>query len=105
MLNAIGQRIKALRIERGMNQAALGDVLGVGQRAVSMIESGTNQPTLKQIELLSDYFNVSTDYLIKGINIKKSDIELLNAVKEDSAIYSAILKVIDSKKTLINIAA
>lgn len=66
MNNDIGKRIKDLRVSRGMNQSALGSVLGVGQVAISMIENNTNKPTIPQLEILSDYFCVSTDYLIKG---------------------------------------
>jgi len=80
--SSVGQRIKSLRIERGLNQQALGDILGIGQRAISMIEHGANQPTIKQIELLSNYFSVTTDYLIKGFYANNTDIEAINTVKK-----------------------
>ena len=38
---ALGQRIKSLRIERGLTQSELGDRIGVKQERISKIEMGT----------------------------------------------------------------
>lgn len=62
----IGKRIKLLRRNAGMNQCELGELLGVGQRAISSIESGVNQPTIAQIEILCERFSVTADYIIFG---------------------------------------
>ena len=65
-MDTINKRIKLLRKNAGLNQSQLGELLGIKQRAVSMIESGVNQPTVKQIEILCNHFGVSSDYLILG---------------------------------------
>lgn len=62
----IGKRIKLLRRNASMNQQELGELLGIGQRAISSIESGVNQPTIAQIEILCERFGVTSDYIIFG---------------------------------------
>ena len=41
--------------------------MGVSRQAVSKWESAQSVPDLDKILLLSDYFEVTTDYLLKGI--------------------------------------
>ncbi|MDD2801278.1 MAG: helix-turn-helix transcriptional regulator [Methylococcales bacterium] len=102
----MNNRIKALRIKNGLNQSQLGDILGIGQKAVSMIEKGINQPTKPQIEALSEYFNVSTDYLFFGYEtVKPSEREILQTIREDKSVYAAIMRVVQSKNELNQLAA
>lgn len=62
----ISERIQKLRKERGISQDKLAEEMGVSRQAVSKWESGQSTPELEKIAALSDYFNVTTDYLIKG---------------------------------------
>lgn len=41
--------------------------MGVSRQAVSKWENGQSIPDIEKIILLSDYFNVSTDYIINGV--------------------------------------
>lgn len=59
-----GSRLKILREERGLSQAAFANELGVSQSAVGNWESGSRQPKLDIIEQISDYFGVSVDSLL-----------------------------------------
>ena len=60
-------RIQQLRKARGLSQEALAEAIGVSRQAVSKWESEQSMPDIEKIILLSDYFDVSTDYLLKGI--------------------------------------
>lgn len=55
----IGQRIKQLRIERGLDQYQLGQIIGVQRSQVSNIERGVRNINLNQLKILANYFNVS----------------------------------------------
>jgi transcriptional regulator with XRE-family HTH domain len=102
----VKDRIKKLRVDNGLTQSQLAEIIGIKQVAMSMIEKGTNNPTIQQIELLSKYFNVSTDYLFFGTeNIRPIERDMLKAIREDSGIYAALMRVLDSKKHLEGIAA
>ena len=63
----IADRIQILRKSRGISQEELADRIGVSRQAVSKWESEQSTPDIDKIILLSDYFDVTTDYLLKGI--------------------------------------
>ena len=63
----LADRIQQLRKSRGISQEELADRIGVSRQAVSKWESGQTSPDLEKIVLLSDYFEVTTEYLLKGV--------------------------------------
>lgn len=63
----IADRIQKLRKREGISQEELADHIGVSRQAVSKWESDQSLPEIDKICLLSDYFGVTTDYLLKGI--------------------------------------
>ena len=63
----LADRILELRKQKGISQEALADQLGVSRQAISKWESEQSTPELEKIVLMSDFFEVSTDYLLKGI--------------------------------------
>lgn len=58
------ERIKELRLARGMSQDAVGKVIGVKRYSVYGYEKGNNFPEVPGLMGLADYFGVSTDYLL-----------------------------------------
>lgn len=63
----LSDRIQYLRKARGISQEGLADQLGVSRQAVSKWEGEQSMPDLDKIISMSDYFEVTTDYLLKGI--------------------------------------
>ena len=63
----LSDRIQYLRKARGISQEGLADQLGVSRQAVSKWESEQSMPDLDKIISMSDYFEVTTDYLLKGV--------------------------------------
>ena len=62
----IADRIQNLRKLRGISQEQLADQLGVSRQTISKWESEQSAPDMEKIILLSDYFEVTTDYLLNG---------------------------------------
>ena len=58
------ERIKELRIERGMSQDEIGKVIGVKRYSVCGYEKGKNFPDVPGLIALANYFGVSIDYLV-----------------------------------------
>ena len=85
---SIAYRIQNLRKIKGISQEELADKVGVSRQAVSKWESEQSCPDLEKIILLSDYFDVTTDYLLKGIE-PQPDAQTKKE-KEDAKIYSAV---------------
>lgn len=63
----LSDRIQYLRKVQGISQEGLAEKLGVSRQAVSKWESEQSMPDLDKIISMSDYFEVTTDYLLKGI--------------------------------------
>jgi len=59
-----GSRIKQLRKAQKMTQEDLGKVLGVTKASISGYENETREPDIKTLLKLSDYFQVTVDYLL-----------------------------------------
>lgn len=69
----MADRIQSLRKGRGMSQEELADRMGVSRQAVSKWESEQSTPDLERVVELSELFEVSTDYLLRGIEpVKKT---------------------------------
>ena len=60
-------RIQYLRKSKGISQEELADKVGVSRQAVSKWESEQSTPDLEKIIIMSDFFGVTTDYILKGI--------------------------------------
>lgn len=57
-------RLKELRIEKGISQQTLAKSVDMSKMAISHWESGHSEPSISQLVFLADYFNVSVDYLV-----------------------------------------
>jgi len=63
-MSNFAERIKALRLERGMTQEALGNIIGVKRDSIYTYEKGLNYPEVRNLIILADFFGVSIDYLV-----------------------------------------
>jgi len=57
-------RLKYLRLSKGMSQVELAEALGVSHASIGMYESGQRVPRDNIREVIADYFNVDTGYLM-----------------------------------------
>lgn len=60
----LDERIKELRLARGLSQVDLADALGVTKQSVSNWENSNIQPSIDMLLRLANYFSVSTDYIL-----------------------------------------
>lgn len=80
-LKGIGNRIKAVRQDRGYTQKQLAGLLGVTEQAVSKWERETSYPDISMLDGISEVMDCSLDYLFQYKSGKK---KLLN---QDSIEY------------------
>ena len=64
----LGEKIKSLRLERGLTQTALACELGVSKGIISIWEHNINEPKASYIKRLALFFEVSADYLLGVID-------------------------------------
>ncbi|WPC42185.1 helix-turn-helix transcriptional regulator [Clostridium sp. JS66] len=63
---SISERLQKLRKHERYSQEQLAEKLGVTRQAISKWESNQGNPDINNIIKLSEIYNVSTDYLLKG---------------------------------------
>lgn len=60
---SFADRLKALRVERGLTQKQLSEVTGIGYGTIVNYENRQREPNSKNMACLEEYFNVSGAYL------------------------------------------
>jgi len=80
----LGERLRALRLERRVSQTDMSKQLGISTIMISSYELDKRQPSYGVLVKLAAYFGVSTDYLlglekgrtvnVNGLNSKEIDI-------------------------------
>ena len=63
--------MKMIRKRRGINQLKVAMDLSVSREALSHYETGKRSPDVDMLLRLSDYFDVSIDFLITGKEFRK----------------------------------
>jgi transcriptional regulator with XRE-family HTH domain len=101
-----GSRIKNLRKNKNLSQTELAQLMGLTSGAMSAIEVGKNNPTAELLIKLSDFFNVSTDYLLKGVEsertITENEQEVIEIMRGDDDFKKAVTKAASFKKKAIS---
>ena len=73
----IGKLIAKMRKQKGLTQRELGEMVGVGFRAVSKWERGLTMPDISIINELSTILGITSDELLKGeLNLKDDKAEI-----------------------------
>ena len=57
-------RLRELRLEKGLSQKQLGELIGATYSAISFWETGVNEPKISYVIALCKFFEVSADYLL-----------------------------------------
>ena len=58
--------LKQIRKERRLTQLKVAMDLNISREALSHYENGKREPSIDMLVQMSEYFNVSIDFLIKG---------------------------------------
>lgn len=90
----LGTKITYLRTKNGCSQEMLADYLNVSRQTVSKWELGTSIPQADKIIGISDFFQVSTDFLLR---------EDFNA-DSASSLDRIVIRFINSAQDMKNIA-
>lgn len=60
--------LREIRLKKGFTQLKVAMDLNISREALSYYENGRRSPDLQMLVLMSEYFDVSIDYLITGKN-------------------------------------
>ena len=88
MEHDIGCKIKAARIEKKLTQEQVAELLGVSRQTISNWENEKSYPDIISVIKMSECYDVSLDYLLKGEQKMKSYYDYLeestNVVKSNA---------------------
>jgi transcriptional regulator with XRE-family HTH domain len=62
---ALGRRLKALRVNRGLSLKEVGAKTGVSSSFLSMIETGRNDLSVGRLMVLADFYGVGLDEILQ----------------------------------------
>lgn len=99
-----GDRLKALRIEKGLSQQALADMVGASKSLICCYETGKRTPSLENVIAFIQIFGVDADYLLGSDDlvkivsndkvsyapITKEEIDFINELKKDKLVYNIL---------------
>ncbi|MCI9442846.1 MAG: helix-turn-helix transcriptional regulator [Ruminococcus sp.] len=64
------EKLLAIRKQQGLSQEELGMELQVSRQTISKWEAGQSYPDFQRLVMLSDYFGMSLDELVKDIDVQ-----------------------------------
>lgn len=69
MGETLGQRLRELRNEWGETQEAVAKQTGIKRSNLANYETDVRKPRIDQLQILADYYEVSTTYLLTGSEV------------------------------------
>lgn len=85
-MDSLGYRIKYLRERNNISQKDFANKIGVSNTVLSRYESGDRKPDYDTLQLIADFFEVSTDYLLG-----RTDTPALTPQENDEAEFQAFI--------------
>lgn len=83
------EKLISLRKSKGLSQEELGAKLNVSRQTISKWESCQSYPDFQRLVLLSDFFGLTLDELVKDIDVQEVREKNLNSERLNS-IYSDV---------------
>lgn len=85
------ERLRNLRIEKGISQDKLAESTGLSHACIAMLETRKRAPTGNTLELLADALEVSVDYLLG----RSDDFGIISLKNETPALSTKAQELVD----------
>ncbi|MFD2043592.1 helix-turn-helix domain-containing protein [Ornithinibacillus salinisoli] len=81
-MNGFGNRLKALREKRALTPDQMAEQIGFTKSVIWSYEMEKKEPSVRHILRLANFFDVSIDYLLKGVEINQTlDLQHISDLK------------------------
>jgi transcriptional regulator with XRE-family HTH domain len=90
----LGQKIKRLRLERGLSRNDVAPQMDVTHQQMQKYENGTNRITCSRLAQLSFIFNVSISDILEGLNMETD----MGRPRAQLETFKVISRISDPKK-------
>jgi transcriptional regulator with XRE-family HTH domain len=112
-MKVFGKRLKKLRQQQNMTQDELGAIFEppLAQSTIGTYERGLRQPSLENLIIISQYFNVSIDYLL-GLTEEERNVttykeenpqELKEFLNQNNILFNGAELTEEDKKRMVDI--
>ena len=96
----VGNRLKQMRMEKGLTLQQLSDLVGLSDSQLCLIENGTNKLTEKRAVILGEVLEVGVEWLLHGEERNKhfpADHKMMEWLKDHPEIREQIWKMVSAK--------
>ena len=98
----IARRLSELRKDKGITQSELAEMLVVSRTTGANYETGNRTPEYDTLARLADIYQVSCDYIIRGISSEFAEIYSTTGLSEDAVLVLSILNKYEKDKKLLD---
>lgn len=103
MRKTVGNKLKELRKQKRLTQKELAAALDIGISQLNKYESGMHMPPIKKLIHLSNIFDTTLDYLVKGRQTDMTELHNSKFIKRfrelehfDTEEQNTVLKILDA---------
>lgn len=95
-----GERLYELRKDKNISQEELAELLDVSRQSISKWENDKAYPEMTRLLFMSEYFNVSLDYLMRGVKENENIQEATVTYKSRNllAVWNSFVSNLSSKQ-------
>ena len=104
--SVFGNRLRELRILRGLTQSDLAELMHITATTISRYELGEREPSIDSLNVIADFFDVDFNYLLGGSEKvtpqSEEDLSIIHRLHAlDSRGKATVLNVLDYEYSLI----
>ncbi len=95
-----GERLKKLRLEKGLTLDDVSDIFDLTKTAISYYENGKRFPKMNTLRKMADFYGVSYDYLVGndnyeiaddneeyGLHMSSEEIDFIKEIRKNEGLY------------------
>ena len=104
MVVTFGERLYELRKTKNISQEEMAELLDVSRQSISKWENDKAYPELTRLLFMSEYFDVSLDYLIRGTEENKEDATVSYKAKNMLLVWNNFVSNLSGKQRKLLVA-
>lgn len=99
------KNLKKLRVEKGISQQQLAEIIGVTQQSIYKYETQNVEPDFVILCALADYFSTSVDYLIghSEVNHKIEKVSPFDLNEDEAELITAYRNLTNAEKESLHL--